>query len=188
MKKTLNLFTLSCLIYFTLSGTAFSANEYFRSKVSGNWNLTSTWEMSTNSGSNWIAATLTPNETSGLITVRYPNTVTVTANVNADQLNIDSGSISINAGVILTLLDGSGTDFTILKGGSVTGAGTFRTQGAATSMNLRAGSVFSAVLNVNSGTTAVSDLTSPFIARLNGNLTVDAGATLSSKIQAVILY
>ncbi|MBK9404592.1 MAG: hypothetical protein IPN57_08680 [Ignavibacteria bacterium] len=180
MKKTLNLFTLSCLIYFTLSGTAFSANEYFRSKVSGNWNLTSTWEMSTNSGSNWIAATLTPNETSGLITVRYPNTVTVTANVNADQLNIDSGSISINAGVILTLLDGSGTDFTILKGGSVTGAGTFRTQGAATAMNLRAGSVFSAVLNVNSGTTAVSDLTSPFIARLNGNLTVDAGATLSS--------
>jgi len=180
MKKTLNLFTLSCLIYFALSGTAFSANEYFRSIVSGNWNLTSTWEMSTNSGSNWIAATLTPNETSGLITVRYPNTVTVTANVNADQLTIDSGSISINAGVILTLLDGSGTDFTILKGGSLTGAGTFRTQGALTNMNLRTGSVFSAALNVNTGTVTVADYSSPFNARLNGNVTVDAGASLSS--------
>ena len=180
MKKTLNLFTLSCLIYFTLSGTAFSANEYFRSKVSGNWNLTSTWEMSTNSGSNWIAATLTPNETSGIITVRYPNTVTVTANVNADQLNIDSGSISINAGVILTLLDGSGVDFTILKGGSVTGAGTFRTQGATTTMNLRTGSNFSAALNVNTGAVTVAELSSPYNARLSGNVTVDAGAALSS--------
>ncbi|HQY19319.1 MAG TPA: hypothetical protein PLX80_00580, partial [Ignavibacteria bacterium] len=105
------------------SADVFSANEYFRSIATGNWNSTSTWEMSLNN-STWVPATTTPDATSNLITVRYPNVVTVTANVNADQFTIDSGTVSINSGITLTLLDGSSTDFTILKGGTVTGSGT----------------------------------------------------------------
>lgn len=72
MKKPLNHFTLFCLVFFAVTGSAFPANEYFRSIISGDWNSTSTWQMSTNSGSTWIAATLTPTNASGVITVRYP--------------------------------------------------------------------------------------------------------------------
>jgi len=180
MKKILIRFVISCIIIFLINGLAFSANEYFRSNASGNWNAISTWQMSTNFGVTWIAATLTPNENSGLITVRYPNTVTVTVSVSADQLTIDSGTVSISAAVVLTLLDGSGTDFTVLKGGSVTGAGTFRTQGAGTIMDIRAGSNFNTALKVNTGTTAIGEYNPPYNARLYGSVTIDAGATLNT--------
>ena len=47
-------------------------------------------------------------------------------------------------------------------------------------MNIRDGSNFNVALNVNTGTAAVAELASPLNARLFGNVTVDAGATLSS--------
>ena len=162
------------------SSIVFSANERFRSIATGDWNATTTWEMSTNNGSTWIPATSTPDQTSGLINVRYPNTVSVTADVSADQLTIDSGSVSINTGIIFTLLDGSGDDITVLRGGSVTGAGTFRTQGALLGMILRNGSNFNVALKVNSGVTVPYEPTSPNIARLYGPVTVDTAATLSA--------
>jgi hypothetical protein len=178
MKKLTFYFLLTLAVIMTGSGYVYSANEYFRSIASGNWNSTSTWEMSLNN-STWIPATLTPDATSNLITVRYPNVVTVTANVSVDQLGIDSGTVSINTGVILTLLDGSGVDFTILKGGTVTGAGTFRNQGAGVEMNLRGGSNFNANLNVNTGITYAFDYTSPYDGSLFGNVVIDAGATIN---------
>ena len=178
MKKTI----LYILFIFTISISGstqvFSANEYFRSIASGNWNSTSTWEMSLNN-STWTPATTTPDATSNFITVRYPNVVTVTANVSVDQLGIDSGTVSINTGVIMTLLDGSGVDFTILKGGTVTGSGTFRTQGAGVVMNLRGGSNFNADLNVNTGLTYAYDQTSPYDGSVFGNVVIDAGATIN---------
>ena len=155
MKKIQIQIVISCIFIFLINGSVFSANEYFRSIASGDWNSISTWQMSTNSGSTWIAATLTPTDASGEITVRYPNIVTVTVSVNADQLTIDSGSVSINTGIILTLLNGSGNDLTVLKGGSVIGAGTFQTQGTVV-LNLRSGSVFNAAFKVNTGTATVA--------------------------------
>ena len=179
MKKIQIQFVISCIFIFLINGSVFSANEYFRSIASGDWNSISTWQMSTNSGTTWIAATLTPTDASGEITVRYPNIVTVTVNVNADQLTIDSGSVSINTGIILTLLNGSGNDLTVLKGGSVTGAGTFQTQGTVV-LNLRSGSVFTAAFKVNTGTATVAELASPYDGKLLGNVTVDAGAVLNT--------
>jgi len=180
MKKSLPVIMFCSFFMFLMTAPAFSANEYFRSNASGNWNAISTWQMSTNNGSTWVAATLTPNENSGLITVRYPNTVTVTVSVSADQLTIDSGTVSISAAVVLTLLDGSGNDLTVLKGGTVTGAGTFRTQGAGTIMDLRTGSNFNAALKVNTGTTAIGEYNPPYNTRLYGSVTIDAGATLNT--------
>ncbi|MBK8550209.1 MAG: hypothetical protein IPL53_03790 [Ignavibacteria bacterium] len=179
MKKFHVQFILSCFLTLIVCGTAFSANERFRSIASGNWNATATWEMSTNNGSTWIAATSTPRDTSGLINVRFPNTVTVTVNVSADQITIDSGSISINTAVVFTLLNGTGDDLTVLRGGTVTGAGTFQTQGVNLQMNLRPGSNFNAALKVNTGTTIANNQSSPFDGKLFGPVTVDAGATLS---------
>ena len=94
---------LTCLFTIFVLDSAFSANERFRSVSSGNWNAAATWEMSTNNGSTWFAATSTPTDTSVLIQIRYPNTVTVTVNVTADQISIDSGSVSVNSGIVLTI-------------------------------------------------------------------------------------
>ena len=71
------------LLIFCVSGNlAFAANELFRSIANGNWNSTSTWEMSTNGGGSWFAATSVPYDTSGATTVRSPNTVTVTVSTS----------------------------------------------------------------------------------------------------------
>lgn len=157
----------------------FSANEYLRSKATGNWDALTTWEMSVNN-TVWTPAALTPNSTSNLITIRNSHTVTVTENVIADHLTVDTGgTMSVNDGVIFTLLNGAGTDLTVFISGTVSGSGTFQTQGSVL-MNLRDGSAFQAALKVNTGTAMVSDLTTPFEGKLYGPVTIDAGATLSS--------
>jgi len=179
MKKTIHCLILILALNVISSADVFSANEYFRSIATGNWNSTSTWEMSLNN-STWVPATTTPDATSNLITVRYPNVVTVTANVNADQFTIDSGTVSINTGITLTLLDGSSTDFTILKGGTVTGSGTFQTQGAVIVMNIRDGSNFNALLKVNTGSATARDFSSPNTGKLYGAVIIDSGGVLNT--------
>ncbi|MBK7160935.1 MAG: hypothetical protein IPH77_20925 [Ignavibacteria bacterium] len=156
MKKLQLQFVFCLLISLLITGNAFSANEFFRSITSGNWNAISTWQMSTNSGSTWIAATLTPTDASGEITVRSPDSVTVTVNVNADQLTVNGGGLLyIITGVTFTLKDGVSTDFTLLASGSVKGQGTFQTQGLGVNMNIRGGSFFNVNMKVNSGVTHV---------------------------------
>jgi hypothetical protein len=136
--------------------------------------------MSTNGGSSWFAATSIPHDTSGTITIRNPNTVTVNVSTSANQLNIDSGGVlTINSGIILTVPDGAGNEITVVNGSILNGPGTVKTQGAGAALNLRAGSNFNAVLNVNTGTTFAFDQTTPFIGSLYGNVSVDAGATLN---------
>jgi hypothetical protein len=93
---------------------------------------------------------------------------------------IDSGGVlAINAGIILTVPDGSGNDITCSLGSILNGPGTVRTQGNV-EINLRGGSAFNAVLNVNTGTTYAFDQTSPYDGSLFGDLIVDAGATLNT--------
>jgi len=152
-----------------------SSSEAF---TSGNWDVNSTWEMSTNNGSTWFAATSTPRDTSGSITIKLSHNVTVTSSVSADQVTVESaGTITINTSIVFTIVNGIGNDFTLLKDGTVTVAGTFQTQGAVF-VNVRTGSNFNAAFKVNTGTATVSELSSPHNGRLFGNVTVDAGATL----------
>ena len=111
MKKLFSKSVLFCFLTMLISGTAFSANEYYRSIASGNWNATGTWQMSTNSGGTWIAATGAPTDTSGVITIQSLNTVTVTVSVNADQLVINSGGANlIKAAVFFEKKKGGGDD------------------------------------------------------------------------------
>ncbi|MBK7945233.1 MAG: hypothetical protein IPJ85_07985 [Flavobacteriales bacterium] len=49
-----------------------------------------TWEQF--DGIDWVPATSTPTNASGAITVRAPHTVTVTVNVNLDDVTIESGA------------------------------------------------------------------------------------------------
>jgi hypothetical protein len=156
MKKLLQQTAIFCFTIFLISNSAFSANEYFRSITSGNWNSLSTWEMSLNN-STWFPATSTPDETSAVITVRNPHTVTVTSNVTADQLVINNGAtLNINSGIIITIVNGSSYDLTVNDSAFVDGAGTLRSQGAGTSLYVDTYSYFLADFTVNTGTTTVS--------------------------------
>ncbi len=179
MKKSVFYFLIIFAVIISASGNVYSANEYFRSVASGNWNSTLTWEMSLNN-STWGPATITPSEVSNLITIRANDVVTVTVNVTADQLTInDSAVLVINSGVILSVFNGSGNDLTLLTGSTLNGPGTVRTLGAVNEINLRAGSAFNASLNVNAGITYAYDQTSPYEGSIYGNVTVDNGATLN---------
>lgn len=108
--------TLGVVIYFQFSKVdnayAAAANGDYRSKATGNWNSTSTWERY--NGTSWVAATATPTNNDGAITILNGHTVTVTANVTADQVIIETGGqIDINSNKALTIANGSGTDIDI---------------------------------------------------------------------------
>jgi hypothetical protein len=104
-----------------------SATDYFRSKTSGNWNATSTWESSSDN-SNWITATLTPDYNANTISILNGHTVIVTTGVTVDQVVVNSGGqITVNSGVTLTIADGSGTDLSV--SGIVNNAGTITPTG-----------------------------------------------------------
>lgn len=99
---------------------ASSASDFFRSAVTGDWNVAGTWESSADNLT-WIPATLVPNETSAGIVIRNGHTVNFTTNVTADQLEIQSGGTLLNqsaTGNRLTINDGAGNDL-VIKGGGV---------------------------------------------------------------------
>ncbi|MEO8665972.1 MAG: hypothetical protein ABI462_10785, partial [Ignavibacteria bacterium] len=178
MKKIFQCIGIVFLLIIHSNESAYSANEYFRSIATGNWNSAATWQMSTNSGGTWIAATSTPNDTSGVITIQSPNTVTITVNVSADQLIVNNGAtISINAAITLTIKDGSGTDLFVSNGGAITGSGTLQTQGTSVLIE-NSSSNLTAAFKVNSGTTTAYDA-SATTSVFKGTFTVDAGATFA---------
>lgn len=161
----------------------FAANEYFRSIASGNWNSTSTWQMSTNSGSTWITATSTPSVTSGLITIQSPNTVTVSSNVSADQLVVNGGAtLSISSLVTLTINDGAGEDLILNNPGIISGAGKIETNGSAVVFNLHGGGVFSTTLRVVSGITTLYDNLAPRLVTISGNVIIENNTVLNTAI------
>ena len=94
------------------STTTTSSTDYFRTKVTGNWNDASTWESSSDN-SNWGIATIAPTSAATAISILTGNTVTTVANASASTLTINSGAtITVNGGVhfsVSTSLSNSGT-------------------------------------------------------------------------------
>ncbi len=107
------------LPYF-ISGSL--SGPYFRTRQSGNWNDVISWETSpvADFASGVVSpSTTTPDFTSNTITVQSGHTITVAANVAADQIIVNSGgAIVVNNGSILSINDGVGFDITV--NGSVT--------------------------------------------------------------------
>lgn len=87
MKK----FLLTSFIVLLCSVLAFSQN-YFRSKKSGAYNTSSTWESSGDSVT-WVSASSYPNSTSSSVLVSHSITPTTTSVVNVKNLTI-SGTIT----------------------------------------------------------------------------------------------
>ncbi len=69
-----------------------AASDYFRSKATGNWNTSSSWESSVNGSSNWVAATLVPGNSASGITILNGHNITLDANVSISNLTINTGA------------------------------------------------------------------------------------------------
>lgn len=113
---------------FSLTGT--QPSHYFRSRQSGVWNLSSSWESSPDNV-NWIQATLIPTATAQTIVVRNGHTITINGNITADQLIVENGAeLNHPNASTFTLNDGAADDLTIygtyvFYGNSPAGSGNY---------------------------------------------------------------
>jgi hypothetical protein len=109
----------------------FSSIAYYRSIASTAWNLSTTWETSTD-GISWpgTAAVVTPNATNSAgILIQSSHSVTVTADVTADDLTVD-GTLNVNTGITLTVANGAAsTDMTVSSTGIINNTGTITPTG-----------------------------------------------------------
>ncbi|MFL5748860.1 MAG: beta strand repeat-containing protein, partial [Niastella sp.] len=118
---------------FNVTSIVPATTDLFRSKTTGNWDQTTTWEES-HDGTSWFDAAITPtNANSSSITIQNTHIVTVATSVTIDQTTVNAGGgISVNSGQRLDVADGTGTDLTINATGNVTVAGFLRLENNAT--------------------------------------------------------
>jgi hypothetical protein len=102
----------------------------FRSFQSGNWSDVNTWARY--DGAAWVhPAPNAPTLSDGIITILDGHTVTINADVSADQLTVASGGILvINKGVTFQVKDAIGTD--LMVGGTVRNYGSLASDALAT--------------------------------------------------------
>ncbi|MFN0188987.1 MAG: T9SS type A sorting domain-containing protein [Bacteroidia bacterium] len=125
------LIVLIVLVYQTFQSTKANAavNGDYRSKTTGNWSATSTWEMY--NGTAWVNAVSTPTSANNVITILNGHTVTVTANVSIDQVIIETGgTINVNSTRTVTINNGTGTD--LINEGTINNSGTINLSASAT--------------------------------------------------------
>jgi len=141
----------------------------YRSRQSGNWNDFNTWQADTGGGFVNATSGQTPASAGNTIELQSAHTVAVTANVNADQVTVDSGgTLVVNTGITLTIDDGMGTDLTVNGTANVTGTGII---GGAGSFTLSSG----ATLGIGSTAGITSSGASGSI-QVTGTRTFDTGA------------
>ncbi|MCZ8214660.1 MAG: hypothetical protein O9262_00395, partial [Cyclobacteriaceae bacterium] len=108
MKKFLLSSSIVCLAV-----TVFAQQGNFRSRVSGNWDASATWERDANSDGIFeeSPSTVSPTHLDGTILVRNGHTVRVYTNISIDQTTVEgTGRIAVDQTNVLTLLNGSGSD------------------------------------------------------------------------------
>ncbi len=96
----------------------------YRSKTAGPalWSSAAAWQISTDNGTSWIDAALTPTATSAEgITIQSGHTINIDASVAIDQVVVQNGAILQRlAGAtpaLITLSDGAGEDLIVQSGG-----------------------------------------------------------------------
>ena len=100
----------------------------YRSKQTGNWNATTTWESSPD-GTNWSNALSTPTSNDDVITIRNGHTVSITGSVTVDQVIVASGAtLDLSSAVTFTINNGSGDDLDV-SGTFIQTAGTITNNG-----------------------------------------------------------
>ena len=80
-----------------------SVTGYYRTRATGNWNNIATWEVSPDNVT-WYSAASSPDYNANTISILNGHTVTVTANVIADQVIVSTGGVVVvNSGIIMTV-------------------------------------------------------------------------------------
>jgi hypothetical protein len=125
MKKFGLLILISLLPFIIINSQ--SLDDY-RSKQSGNWNSTASWERY--DGTNWIVAIASPTSANGVITIRSTNTITITETVTYDQVIVEQGGqVTVaSSSISTTLNNGTGTDL-VINGTWLNQGGTWTTTG-----------------------------------------------------------
>ncbi|NUO03167.1 MAG: T9SS type A sorting domain-containing protein [Saprospiraceae bacterium] len=154
------------VLALVLAGSSLMAqaavNDYRTAGINGNWNNLATWERF--NGTTWVTPTAgqgTPNNTDGIITILNTDTITVTANVNVDQVLIEAGAmVTINSGVTFRVYNSADAvdmtvNGTIDNSGTVNRNGTPRVEVNGTVINRNAFTLTGAgtILNFNAGST-----------------------------------
>ena len=84
-----------------------ASTDQFRSKQTGSYSVSSTWQAS-HDGTNWYTATSSPDSSASSILIQNGHTVTVSSNSNANALNVaNGGQLTLNATKTLTIKTGS---------------------------------------------------------------------------------
>ena len=99
----------------SLQGTASPLQTYYRSRQTGNWSVSSSWEFSYDN-TNWNNASSPPTKDADKILIQAGHTIIVNSPVSLDQTTI-SGTMQLQTGGILAINDGTGDDITILENG-----------------------------------------------------------------------
>lgn len=108
---------VGCALLFTYSILRAGSQDQpaqgdIRSRNSGPWNSTQTWERY--DGGAWIPASACPDTSSGVISISAGHTVTIASTLMYDQLVVDQGAqVIVAAQVSHTLADGPGIDLKI---------------------------------------------------------------------------
>lgn len=110
VRKVIN-FVQNALLGLIFLPCVLSAQTYFRSAGTGNWNATGTWQTASSLLGPWSPATFTPNNTnSDTIIIRSGHTVSMTASVTVDQVYVEAGgTLQLSTGT-LTVANGPGAD------------------------------------------------------------------------------
>ena len=118
---SLSHFTGSYTSNIIATGTVTYILKQFQSKQNGNWSDIATWNQSIDNGVTWNAATTTPTSSDGLVAILNGNTVTLTGNAGASNLNIISGTLDVGTNTLTG--SGSGT-LTVASSGTLIVGGT----------------------------------------------------------------
>lgn len=175
LNRNIKINILIFISIFLFSSSAFSSNEYYRSIATGNWNSNSTWEISFNSGGTWAAATSFPADTSGVVTIQSPNTVSVPA-----SLAFTTNTLVINSGGILNLNAGSSLKIasSLNHFGTISGTGAIKTTGTP-QFTIHTGSSFLAPLVLDAGNLNIYNTDGGATAEIKGAITISATRTLN---------
>jgi len=173
--KNINFNILIIISIFIFSSSAFSANEYYRSIATGNWNSPSTWQISLNSGGTWGASTSIPADTSGVVTIQSPNTVSIPA-----SLAFTTNTLVINTGGILNINSASSLRIKLSLNhfGTISGAGSIKTSGSP-QFTLHNNTVFNAQLVLDSGDVNIYNTDGGITAEIKGAITIGATRNLN---------
>ncbi|AYB34677.1 hypothetical protein [Chryseolinea soli] len=130
--------------------------------ATGTWSTASIWQRYT--GTAWVAATVPPNNNSGVVTIQNGHRVDMTSSTMFDQVVVAAGGqlfiYNFTVPTVFTLSDGTGNDIEVNGSlfvsinSSLTGAGTI-TNNAAGTFTVRNQGIL-AVKSTNNGTMNVS--------------------------------